>query len=470
MSTALSQGYSRTQAEQVLTQAFGESGLDPKISGGVQGVDEVIGIFQEMKAFSGGLSREDRMNAQKNIDAYFRQMMKKGGPDAFTDPAEFLGRKVSVGGPYHPENQAKGHLTAAQQGVAPYISNYGGTSVPVTLDSTSQTALQDIAGNTGAFSNALDPLGLPDTLNRIADNDKLFSDAVAASRGQLKMTDDQVVPALQHLDGLIADQNAANTPVSKQNAQQLESIRGSLMQQHGLTEGPSGLDTAQSMISGASNIASSAFATFDAFLKTISAGKNLTDIMVRGIGNTEDIYNIVENVQSFIEMGQKVAQLVSDVSGFASSLVGAGGSGDPSGASSGVAMALGAVSGISGMVAQGLAAVNTAIDLGQEAYRITTKYMGRFLTQWFGLPGASDIKYLLDEVTGQLQVYTSDNPQMKNTFNTLPRALGADYSTRNQATNNFNIYQGPGQDYRDTMNDAMFSIKSSGVGAFGYAE
>ena len=181
--------------------------------------------------------------------------------------------------------------------------------------------------------------------------------------------------------------------------------------------------------------------------------------------------NVIDNVQTFIELGQRIAQNVSDISGFAASLVGAAGSGDTSGASQGVAMALGAVSGISGMVSQIFAAVNTGIDLAQSAYRLTTKYMGRFLTQWFGFPGASDMKFLLDEQTGQLQAYTSDNPQMKHTFNTLGKQLGAGgYSDRQPPQNNFTIYQGPGQDPRDTMDDAMFTVRSSGVGAFGYAD
>ncbi|AHN84040.1 tail length tape measure protein [Mycobacterium phage Hawkeye] len=123
---ALSEGYSRDQANQILIQAVGESGLDPKVSGGVQGVDEVIGIFQEMTDFSGGLSREERMDAQKNIDAYFKQMAAHGGPKAFTDPAKFLGIDVSIGGPWHPDNQAKGHLTQAQKAAQQYIDAYGG--------------------------------------------------------------------------------------------------------------------------------------------------------------------------------------------------------------------------------------------------------------------------------------------------------------------------------------------------------
>ena len=123
---ALSEGYSRDQANQILTQAVGESNLTPGISGGQQGDDEVIGIFQEKGAFAraGGIDPSQRADAKSNIDAYFSHMAAAGGPAAFTDPAQFLGRTISGGGPYHPENQAKGHLTRAQAEAQQYIAGY----------------------------------------------------------------------------------------------------------------------------------------------------------------------------------------------------------------------------------------------------------------------------------------------------------------------------------------------------------
>ncbi|AYN57971.1 tail length tape measure protein [Mycobacterium phage Fowlmouth] len=641
---AMSLGYSREQAEYFATQAYGESGFNPNASN-PSGWE---GIFQFDKPTWQQAGGGDMFNPQQNIDNYFRLAAQRGlTPENFTDPTQ-LGTQVSKGGPYHPQNAAKGHLAAAQKGVQEYIDNYsqqavdqvaetvannvtgavtgsgsygipdvpiskgtnvvvpyggqgfpdwvyqvadafgleastylghqtngangkiasgpvapnpqglnrgidwrpkglsptskegaarldafakflqgsgaaeqviwenpsgeqfgfpfnsdfsgnypghrdhlhsrfsapvtlpsgftpGGptpssgtnTPVPVTISPTGQQGVIPVEP-TGAFTSNLG-LGLPDALNKLAENDSQFAQAVLAARGVGGgFNQDEVIPLLQHLDSMIADQNNLNTPTSKETISALETIRGGILSNYGLKEGESPLDAAQNVANGVSSIASDIFGVFDSTLKSIESAKNIGDTLVRGIGNTEDIYNIVDNVQSFIELGQRIAQTVSDVAGFASSLVGAAGSGDPSGGSSGVAMALGAVSGISGIVAQALGAVNTAIDLGQEAYRLVTKYVGRFLTSWFGFPGASDINYLLDEVTGQLQVYTSENPQMKNTFNTLGRSLGGDYGTRVGAQNSFYIYQGPGQDPRDTMTDAMFAIKSSGQGAFGY--
>ncbi|AVD99638.1 tail length tape measure protein [Mycobacterium phage Cuke] len=642
---AMSLGYSRKQADDFVIQAFGESHLDPTASNPA-GWE---GIFQFDKPTWQSAGGGDMHDAQKNIDNYFNLASQRGlTPENFTAGSQ-LGTQVSIGGPWHPENAAKGHLDAAKKGAQKYIDGYaesvvtatqdaavsaaaqavqnpgsygipdvavgkntdvvvpyGGqgfpswvydvanafgieastylghqtngangkiasgpvapnpqglnrgidwrpkglavnskegaarldafakflqgsgmaeqviwqnpvsgekfgypfnadfsqnypghqdhlhsrfsapvalppgfaadgqtrtagtnTPVPVTISPTGQQGTIPVEP-TGAFTQGFG-LGLPDALNQLAQNDSQFAQAVLASRGVGGgFTQDQVVPLLQHLDSMIADQNNLNTPTSKQTVSALDTIRGGLMSNYGLKEGESPLDTAQTVANGVSSIASDVFGVFDSTLKSIESAKNIGDTLVRGIGNTEDIYNIVDNVQSFIELGSKIAQTVSDVAGFASSLVGAAGSGDPSGGSSGVAMALGAISGISGIVSQALSAVNAGIDLAQEGYRLVTKYVGRALTSWLGFPGASDMKFLLDEVTGQLQAYTSENPQMKHTFNTLGRELGGSYGTRVGAQNSFYIYQGPGQDPRDTMTDAMFAVKSSGQGALGY--
>lgn len=265
---------------------------------------------------------------------------------------------------------------------------------------------------------------------------------------------------LQSIDGEIADLNKQpESPLQKSQLDALGQQRSSVMSRFGLKEGPSGLDQAQDIFQGVAGLASGFFETFDAGIKYIGAWKTVGDTLVRGISNTEDVMTLIDQWQIGLDFWNKVVQNASDVASFAGQFTGGADFGAVSG-----------VGGILGMVSQVMTAINTGIDLAQEAYRITTKYVGRFLTSWFGFPGASDIKFLLDEAEGQLKIYTSDNPQMKHSFNTLGRELGATYPGRPTPTNNFTIYQGPGQDPRDTMDDAMFTVRSSGVGAFGYAD
>lgn len=323
--------------------------------------------------------------------------------------------------------------------------------------------------NTTAFNTTGLP-GMPPAIEDLAKSNPQVLEAIRASQSG-NITQEQAIPLLQSLDSAIADQNRVVTPQGKAISESLGRTRSQLMQQTGLTEGPSGLDQAMGIADGISGIVGSAFGVFDSAIASIASTKEISGTLVRGMRNTEDIYNIVDEIQSYIELGQNIAQVTSDVLGFAAGIVGSGAAGDTSGGTAMAAMALGAASSIAGIVSQVYAAANAYIDLGQEIYRMAGKYGGRMITNWVGLPGATDLKFLLDEVTGQLQVWTSENPQMKNTFNTLGRQLdGANrYGTRDGTRNEFHIYQGPGQDPRDTMSQAMFAVKTSGIGALGYA-
>ncbi len=323
--------------------------------------------------------------------------------------------------------------------------------------------------NTTAFNTTGLP-GMPPAIEDLAKSNPQVLEAIRASQSG-NITQEQAIPLLQSLDSAIADQNRVVTPQGKAISESLGRTRSQLMQQTGLTEGPSGLDQAMGIADGISGIVGSAFGVFDSAIASIASTKEISGTLVRGMRNTEDIYNIVDEIQSYIELGQNIAQVTSDVLGFAAGIVGSGAAGDTSGGTAIAAMALGAASSIAGIVSQVYAAANAYIDLGQEIYRMAGKYGGRMITNWVGLPGATDLKFLLDEVTGQLQVWTSENPQMKNTFNTLGRQLdGANrYGTRDGTRNEFHIYQGPGQDPRDTMSQAMFAVKTSGIGALGYA-
>ena len=334
----------------------------------------------------------------------------------------------------------------------------GQTGLPVVMVGAPANALNTIAGNTDGLPS------MPAGLEEIVRGNEILRNAMA---NQGALTENSVVPVLQELDAEIAKQTALGTDVSKANAQKLSGYKQGLMSQFGLEEGPTGLDQAQTIMNGIAGIASDVFGLIDQGIRTVGATKDIADTLVRGIANTEDVYKAIDDIQEWISLGSRIAQTVSDVTGMVSSIVGAAGSGDTSGGTQAAAMALGAVSGVAGIISQVYSAVNAAIDIGQEVYRMATKYIARGITEWLGLPGAQDINYLLDTVTGQVKAYTSENPLNKTTLNTMDRMLGGRYSERVGATNSFVIYQGPGQDPRDTMSDAMFAVRSSGIGAFG---
>lgn len=446
---ALSQGYTRDQANSFLIQAVGESGLDPKISGGVQGVDEVIGIYQEMKAFSGGLSREERMDPQKNIDAYFTQAAAHGGPAAFQDPAQFLGREVSVGGPYHPENQAKGHLTTAQENAAPYIAGYGGAPppgapVPVTIQTPNGAPLF----GPGAQGPQLPPPG-PGApfIGPGADGSQLPKPPPGApfigpgAQGPTTPTPGQAAgqPVLPGSPLGPAFAPAANLPFGATTPM-------------GAFEGA---------MSGVSSIAGDAMAVFDNVIKSIGATANIMDSLVRGPSSSEDIMELINNFQQYLVTAASVAKLVGSVG----SMVG--------GASGGMDMgAGGALSAVAGIVQGAIEAANMAIDLGQEVWHQVSKYGAIFAGHMLGgdegfLGG--NVRMLLNTATGEVYAYSEDNPMQKTTHN-MPDWMARSYGGLRPETQppriaNVSIYAGPGQTPRDMMNESMWLANNSGSAA-----
>jgi len=96
---ARARGYSPHDATAIVAYSLGESGLDPTVSGGVQGDAEVIGLFQEKPGFAaeGGVSPADRYTVEGNTTAYLNQLERhRGQGDIFQ---QLLA--TSVGGPMY---------------------------------------------------------------------------------------------------------------------------------------------------------------------------------------------------------------------------------------------------------------------------------------------------------------------------------------------------------------------------------
>lgn len=96
---AASRGYSPHDATAIVAYSIGESGLNPRISGGVQGDDEVIGLFQEKSGFarSGGIDPSQRGTVAGNVSAYLNNLDKHRGSGDIYD--QLLA--TSVGGPMY---------------------------------------------------------------------------------------------------------------------------------------------------------------------------------------------------------------------------------------------------------------------------------------------------------------------------------------------------------------------------------
>lgn len=281
-------------------------------------------------------------------------------------------------------------------------------------------------------------------------------------------TDAQVANSLSAIDDKIASLAGTDSPEARAQTSALQSIQGQIAGDRGMGQAQNPVDQAQGIFNGAAGMVGDILQVIDGVIKSIGAASEISSTLVRGIKNTEDIYNIIDQVQVFIDLAAKVAGAVSSVANFAGQIAGAaaGGAGPFGGQAQ---QALQGVAAIAGMVQAVLQAVNAAIDLGQEAYRIGSKYLARFLGYLIGGPAGSlvgDIKFLLDEQTGELHAWSDQNPEDKRTHQVPGWMQSGVDRERGQKIRDLNIYAGPGQDPAETMNAAMWMVTSDQGGVF----
>lgn len=218
------------------------------------------------------------------------------------------------------------------------------------------------------------------------------------------------------------------------------------------------LDKFTDTMASVGSIAGDAFTVFQDVIESIGAAANITDTLVRGFENTEDVVGFIQQFQTFIKTAADVAKLVGDVGG----AIGGAGAGDPTGMTGAIG---GAISAISGLVESALTAVNAGISLGIDVYHEVGKYAGYIFGEFLGGPGTGplggNVRMLLNTRTNELYTYGEDNPMNKNTFQ-IPRWQQS-YTHQPLAPNlppQINIYTGPGQTPQGMMQESMWMIST----------
>ena len=221
------------------------------------------------------------------------------------------------------------------------------------------------------------------------------------------------------------------------------------------------LDAYAQGMSGAANVASDAFKVFNDVITNISATADITETLVRGPENSEDIVKIIQNFQTYIQTAADIASLVGDVGG----LVGMAGQGDPTGGAQAVG---GGISAIAGLVSAALQGVNNSITLGIDIYHQIGKYAGFIFGEFLGGdatgPLGGNVRMILNTRTNQLQTFSDSNPLNKNYLNVPSwQRTYEQQQTPASLPPQVNIYAGPGQSPREMMNESMWAI-STGAG------
>lgn len=118
---AIGRGYSSHDATAIVAYSVGESGLNPRISGGVQGDAEVVGLFQEKPGFAraGGVDPSARYSVEGNTTAYLNQLERHRGSGDIYD--QLLA--TSVGGPMY--TGGRGYMDQLMGRARGYLAGVG---------------------------------------------------------------------------------------------------------------------------------------------------------------------------------------------------------------------------------------------------------------------------------------------------------------------------------------------------------
>ena len=275
--------------------------------------------------------------------------------------------------------------------------------------------------------------------------------------GMRAKTEEEANSALNVISGQLISLGKGDTPEAKAQIQALSSVRDQIAKNQGMVQQQSPVANMQNMMSGMNSIVNDVIAGISAGMDAIGGAKDISDVLVRGVANTQDVGRLVDDVQKFITFAATVAQGVADTTGVLGQFASSGGPWS-SGASAGLQGASAIASAIAGV----LQGINATIDLTQEALNIFGSYFGDFLGYLTG--GANslrgNVQFLLDQNTGQLMAYSTDNP-MQKVGHYLPGQIYKPEAAQ-QGIGQINVYGGPGIDPRDSTRQMLFQVKAAG--------
>ncbi|AAN02087.1 tail length tape measure protein [Mycobacterium phage Barnyard] len=386
--------------------------------------------------------------------------------------AEWLASRGFVRGTGGPGDFRVGYNAGHMQATLPGGTNFNwGSDAAAALGGRTGSGAQFQGATDFWYRPAGDWSGIASNTAESVDQQKAILDQLRQNNSaldeQIKIaenpssSDQQVAASLQSIQAEIDRQSVNDTPAGRANTQALESLKSSITGERGMVENQNPMDMAAGLVQGASGIAGAMFDVLNKTVEAIQATKNLADMAIRYPSNTEDIMQMIDDFQKYIELGAAIAGATSQVLSTVGSMV-------PSEGTFGAGSAIQAAGQVAAMIQAVLETTNAMIDLGQEAWHIFGSYFGQFLGALVGGPGGSlegNVRFLLDQNSGQLFAYGADMPQDKRGHNVPGMIKGPEFQ---QGIGQVNVYGGPGSDPRDNTRQMMFQVKAAGfAGATG---
>lgn len=419
------QGASQEDILSALEAGIVESGLQNLNYGD----RDSVGAFQQRNFAPWTNNGRNRMNVQDAAASYYEQLFANGSGSTPGQRAQSVQRSAYPDKYDAVESEARALLEANKE------ANPLNTSDPKTTKAVQEnTASQE------------------DTLTTLKKNDAELANALAVAESA-NSSDAQVIQALQTIDSKMATLNDTEK-------ESLESQKSAVMTDRGLVE----YDPFEGAIEDPMAFGINAAQTALGIYKTIESGlqnaSQTAKLLIRGISNTSDVNSLVDGFQGLASTVSEIVSAVGSVVDIVASVAATAGAAIP-----GVGQVAAVIGGITG----GIANVNAIIDLVQEVANIGGRIGGGILARLAGGENGQlqgNVRTLLDMNDNTIKTW-SDRNATEKTVRGMPFQDSSPRSPNAApAIENMNVYQGPGSDPAELMNNAMHTVKAHSTGVF----
>ncbi|AWY06127.1 tape measure protein [Gordonia phage Suzy] len=295
-----------------------------------------------------------------------------------------------------------------------------------------------------------------DTVALLRQNNKTLDQAITTAQDP-NASEGDVIRALQDIDDAMVGMSATER-------QSMDSIREAVMTDRGIKEYDPFEDAPETPKEWFDTIFTGIIANVVGLIQTIEGGINaavdMAHLVSRGFANTNDVHTFVDGIQGLVGTAVEIASTIGSVIQSVASIAAVAGAAIPG---------IGQVGAVISAVSGGIADVNAVVDLMQDVTKIGGRLFGGALSSLLGLGGTGQlegqIRTLMDLNDKTIKTWSDRNAADKSVMG-LP---GSQVRDPNQASNfrDLNIYQGPGQDPAEMMNNAMFAVAAHSQGVYG---
>lgn len=295
-----------------------------------------------------------------------------------------------------------------------------------------------------------------DTLTRLKAENPVLAEALAIAQDE-NSTDAQVIQALQGVDGAMAG-------MTESDAELLQAQKDAVMDDRGIKEYDpyeGALKTDMEKFEFALKAAQDIWGMFSMLKSGFDNMKQLGELMIRGVSNTDDLHSVVDGFQGVASTIGEVASAVSSVAGMVGTIAATVGMAIPG---------IGQIGTVVGMLTGGIGNVNAIVDLVQDVAKAGGRMIGGGLSKLLGGENGElqgNVKTLLDFNDNTIKSWGDRNPTDR-TVRDMPFTKDREHRNPNEAGGfrDLNVFQGQGGNPMDSMNAAMFAVKAHSTGVF----